>query len=278
MNPVGERASCRLKFHAGGDEGPQALLYASDASRFDGPLARFAVDPSQEVPRVPSGSLVEVEGNLELREVHAVHCADGVVVQPTGRIVGPQSTPLFAEPGLVHPAIGGSARSDIPTTRQEWDRRLEASARRARCGVAGAIFLALCSVGLLAAGAVSVRLIVISALSFGGSVTLLVASHHARRLLVRAEAARSSRGRQMRMRLWWAVGNGIDIHPVASLSSGEDQAEVDVVLAAVPAGFDPAAPVDVEVHGDPRPGGTALIRCGHVELWPASIVLEVLGS
>ena len=79
------------------------------------------------------------------------------------------------------------------------------------------------------------------------------------------------------MRFWWAVGDGIDAQPVASLGSG-GSTELDIVLGAVPKGFDVAQQVEVLVHGDPRPGGTAVIRFGAIELWPASTVLQVTGS
>ena len=92
-------APYRLRLRTGGDEGPQAFLYAPDASRFDGPVARFAVEPTQQVPRISSGGLVQVIGDVAAGEVEAVICPDGVTVRATGRVLGPSPVPMFAGAG-----------------------------------------------------------------------------------------------------------------------------------------------------------------------------------
>lgn len=271
-------APYRLRLRSGGDEGPQAFLYAVDSSRFDGPVARFAVDATQQIPRIAPGGVVQVTGDVAGRNVEAVICPDGVTILPAGRVVGPEPTPLYAEPGLVHPGMGGSSASDLSASPDDWSKRLERAGRQARWGAAGGIaLLCVCVMGITLLNEFSFRLLAWSGLAFGGAVASLVRVRGSRELHKRAEGARAAIAHPMVMRLWWAVGDGIDAQPVASLSHPGEEDEVDVILGAVPSVLDLVERVEVSVHGDPSPGGTAVIRYGDIELWPASTVLLVTG-
>ncbi|MEA2494897.1 MAG: hypothetical protein QOJ29_2808 [Thermoleophilaceae bacterium] len=269
---------------------PRGYLYPLEVSQYSTPIVWFEVLAYQEIPRCEPGAIVEVSGEvLPGREV-TVTAGDGLTIHPRGKLHRGEGSPLFAErySGAVHPAFAerqaGWQRSPrLPTTIAEWDSHLQKQESRSRRAlIAMAVFIAVALLLLVATvvwghGGVGVRG---GYYGGGGSGVGALASYRrarrSRRVVENARRARTEEAVDMTMRLWWSVGDGWGVVPVASLRDATDMSTVvHLPLATVPERFDPPEWVPVLVRGL-RTTGTPVIEMDELELWPAESAMQIL--
>ena len=280
---------CRIVLQQG-EEGAVALLYPPDANAFATPIAVVALDPYQELPRIPVGDPVELNGPPRPGTKVTLRCADGSTIAPSAPLQSPgdHTMRLFAERGpgvLVHPDVVGSSPSwrHAPTLSGSsvaaWERLL---LRRHHQGVVSLVIgIALLVIGaafLVAGGSGRATALGLGLFIAGLAGTLQAKSSvHALRT---ARQSRAAAAKRMKVRLWWSTGTGSGPAAMASLAplGSSDPARDAVHLEVVnfPPRLSSGEWTEGEVRGDPGEGGCPIVRVGDAELWPVNEGTRVL--
>lgn len=273
-----------------GEEGAVALLYPADANAFATPVAVVALDAYQELPRIPVGDLIELDGPPRPGRKVTLRCADGSTISPSSplRPPGDHSMRLFAERGpavLVHPDVMGTSPSwrHAPTVSGSsvaaWERLL---LRRHHEGVVSLVVgIALFVIGaaFLVAGGRGRATAVGVGLFIAGVAGTLQAKHSLHALRT-ARQVRAASPKRMKVRLWWSTGRGSGPAAMASLaplaSSDPAREAVHLEVVNVPPRLSSGEWTEGEVRGDPGEGGCPIVRVGDAELWPVNEGTRVL--
>lgn len=275
-----------------GEEGAAALLYPPNANAFATPVAVVALNPYQELPRIPVGDLVELNGPPRPGTNVTLRCADGSTIAPSSPLQPPgdHTMRLFAERGpgvLVHPDVVGTSQSwrHAPTLSGSsvvaWERLL---LRRRHEGVVSLVVgIALLVIGtafLLAGG--RGRATAVGLGLFIAGIAGALQANNSLHALSTARQSRAASPKRMRVRLWWSTGSGsgpaamASLAPLASSDPARDAVHLEVVN--VPPRLSPGEWTEGEVRGDPGEGGCPIVRVGDAELWPVTEGTRVLRS
>jgi hypothetical protein len=276
-----------------------ALVYPVNASPYSGPLGSFEVVPYQQLPRCQPGDRFTFERPLAGGEGVVARSPDGIVVRSSrpASVQEGLTFPLFAErtvSGMVHPDVAPRTTRQLaggqgPLFVEDWEVHLNRERRGARRVLIGSVAAVAGCVALLLAAAVgsfgdrgtgAVVNLGSRGMAYGLIFAFISAAtiRRAHRSLGAVEEARRQRAAPavpMYLKLWWSVGDGHMPAPVAVAALakrpdpglGEVIGFQPVVNLRASVAIDDWAPVDV--IGELRDGGSVIVRCNGLELWPA---------
>jgi hypothetical protein len=270
---TGKAGAYRLVIYGGAP--PTASVFALDATAFAPPLATMRLSPTQDLPVLEPGGVVQASEDFK-------ECTVGdTVIRPVGRVVTvwPDSHGrIFAERGnvIVNPETPGwmhTWRDLAPESEQtveQFERQAHRDVRAFRVMAAStAVFIVIALMVVLRGGRVSFYW---SGAGSAGTMLLWRRARRSLRVLAAARARGAVPATPMLMRLRWVVGHGHGPMVMASLRqvSGTANSEVEIEVIGVPACPLPREPVTVDVFGADGDGLPGVIHWGETRLWPVS--------
>lgn len=267
--------------------GVGAFLYAADATQFSGPIASFAVDPLQPLPRTAPGSVVSVDGPITQWSRSVVVAADDTEVIPASgyRVFGDGKTsPMLVERGdvVAHPAaVNWEASWRYPLGSRRHREQYGSDVRRhlafAHLGLVW--FVVVMSLALVALGGSIVAgdgdraypvfrfalATVLGSLGLIGTYRYLVPRGRGLRAPRRRSTVSTTRAS---MHFRWCAGYGEGPIAVATISDVDGEPPGTYEVIGVPDRFDPVEDIQVVVE---RAEGRELpisITAGEMSLTP----------
>ena len=271
---TGKAGEYRLVIYGGAP--PTASVFAVDATAFAPPLATMRLSPTQELPVLEPGDVVQA--SEDFRELRV----GDTVIRPVGRVVrvwrGGEGR-IFGERGnvIVNPETPGWQHTwrDLAPESEQTVEQFERQARRdVRAFRVMAVSTAVLIVGLVIAvlrGGFGVYFFG-SGAGAAGTGLLWLRARRSLEVLANSRARLAGPVSPMLMRLRWVVGHGHGPVVMASLRpvSGAAGSEVEVEVIGVPAGPLPCGSVAVDVIGAGGEGVAGVIQWGATRLWPVS--------